>query len=54
LQPSQSNARPAKIKAYQDWQITHLRLNQDQINEKHDEVMLDIFVGEAFASRTLG
>lgn len=28
-------------------------LDQHQIDEKHDEVMLDIFVGEAFAAWAL-
>jgi hypothetical protein len=28
---------------------TYLRLDQDQINEQHDKVMLDILVGKAFA-----
>ena len=32
----------------------HLRFDQDQINEEDDEIMLDIFVGESFAARTLG
>jgi len=32
----------------------HLRLDQDQVNEQHDEVMLDVFVGEALAARALG
>jgi hypothetical protein len=30
-----------------------LRFNQDQINEEHHEVVLDIFVGKALASRAL-
>jgi len=32
----------------------HLRLDQDQVNEQHDEVMLDVFVGKPLAARTLG
>lgn len=32
----------------------HLGFDQDQIDEEDDEVMLDIFVGESFAARTLG
>lgn len=32
---------------------TYLRLDQDQINEQHHEIVFDIFVGEAFAARTL-
>lgn len=32
---------------------TYLWLDQHQINEQHDEIMLDIFVGEAFAAWTL-
>jgi hypothetical protein len=31
----------------------YLRFDQNQINEQHHEIMLDIFVGEAFAARTL-
>jgi len=30
-----------------------LWLDQNQINKEHDKVMLDVLVGEAFASRTL-
>jgi hypothetical protein len=33
--------------------LSHLRFDQDQINEKDDEVMLDIFVGKPFALRAL-
>lgn len=33
--------------------MTYLRLDQNQINEEHDEVMLDILVREAFAARAL-
>jgi len=33
--------------------IAYLWLNQDKVNEEHDKVMLDIFVGESLASRTL-
>lgn len=32
---------------------TYLWLDQDQIDEQHDEIMLDVFVGEAFAAWTL-
>lgn len=32
---------------------TYLRLDQDQVNEQHHEVMLDILVGELLAARTL-
>ena len=33
--------------------MTYLWLDQHQIDEQHDEIMLDIFVGEAFAAWTL-
>jgi hypothetical protein len=33
--------------------MTYLRLDQDQINEQHHKVMLDIFVCEALAARAL-
>lgn len=29
--------------------VTHLRLDQDQVNEQDHKVMLNIFVGESFA-----
>ena len=32
---------------------TYLRLDQNQIDEQHDHVMLDILVGEALAPRAL-
>ena len=32
---------------------SHLRFDQDQINKKNHEVMLDIFVGKPFALRAL-
>lgn len=32
---------------------TYLRLDQDQINEQHDKVMLDVLVREALATRAL-
>jgi hypothetical protein len=32
-----------------DTRATYLRLDQDQIDEQHDKVMLDILVGKAFA-----
>jgi hypothetical protein len=31
----------------------YLRLNQDQVNEEHYEIVLDIFVGEPLAPRAL-
>lgn len=31
----------------------HLRLDQDKIDEQHDKIMLDIFICEALAARTL-
>jgi len=34
-------------------QSTYLRFDQDQINKQHNKVMLDVFVGESFAPRTL-
>ena len=33
--------------------MTYLWLNQHQVDEQHDEIMLDVFVGEAFAAWTL-
>lgn len=33
--------------------FTYLRLNQNQINKKDHEIMLDIFIREALAARTL-
>ena len=33
--------------------MTYLWLDQHQIDEQHDEIMLDIFVGEALAAWTL-
>lgn len=32
---------------------TYLWLDQHQIDEQHDEIMLDVFVGEAFAAWAL-
>lgn len=32
---------------------THLRLDQDQVNEQYYQIVLHIFVREAFAARTL-
>jgi hypothetical protein len=32
---------------------TYLRFDQDQINEQHHEIMLDVFVCELLASRAL-
>lgn len=32
---------------------TYLRLDQDEVNEQYNQVMLDIFVREAFTSRAL-
>lgn len=32
---------------------TYLRLDQHQIDEQHNHVMLDVFVGKAFASWAL-
>ena len=32
---------------------THLGLDQDKINEKHDEIMLHVFIRETLTSRTL-
>ena len=32
---------------------SYLRFDQDEIDEEHDKVMLDVFIGKAFASRTL-
>lgn len=32
---------------------TYLRFDQNQINEKHNKVMLDVFVGKSFATWTL-
>lgn len=34
--------------------MNYLWLDQHQINEEDDIVMLDVFVGEAFAARALG
>jgi hypothetical protein len=34
-------------------QFTYLRLDKDEINEDHDEIMLDVFVREPLAARTL-
>ena len=34
-------------------ETTHLRLNQDEINEQDHKVVLDIFVREPLATRTL-
>ncbi len=31
-----------------------LRLDEDEVDEEHDEVMLDVFVGEALAAGALG
>jgi hypothetical protein len=31
----------------------HLRVNQDQVNEEHHKVMLDIFVGKSPAAWAL-
>jgi hypothetical protein len=33
--------------------MTYLWLDQYQIDEQHDKIMLNIFVGKALASRTL-
>jgi hypothetical protein len=32
---------------------SYLWLDQDKVNEEHDEIMLDIFVGKALATRAL-
>ena len=32
---------------------SHLRLDEDEIDEQHDVVVLDVFVRKSFASRTL-
>lgn len=32
---------------------TYLRLDQYEVNKQHDKVMLDVFVGELLAARTL-
>ena len=34
-------------------QFTYLRLDKDEINEDHDEIMFDVFVREPLATRTL-
>lgn len=33
--------------------FSHLRFDQDEINEENDKVVLDIFVGESLAARAL-
>lgn len=47
----QSPAAIAKVGEVKE--SAYLRLDQDQINEKNNIVMLNIFVGEALAIRTL-
>jgi hypothetical protein len=38
---------------HREYQVAYLRLDQDQIYEENNKVMLDIFVGKAFAVRAL-
>lgn len=33
--------------------MSYLRLDQDQVNEQHNKVVLDVLVGELLAARTL-
>lgn len=33
--------------------MTHLRLDQNQVDEEHHKIMLDVFVGKSLASGTL-
>ena len=46
LMRTRTRKRPASQRAY-------LRLNQHEIDEQHDKVVLDIFVGELVALRAL-
>lgn len=34
--------------------LTYLWLDEHKVDEDHDKVILDVFVGEALAARTLG
>lgn len=34
-------------------EVANLRLDEDKVDEQNNHIMLDIFVGEAFAARAL-